>query len=158
MKKFATTLFIMFVLLLFTSNLYALIADGFEEKDFILYYGTTADTVTIGWDHGNGFNATTDTYELTIHNPERDINVVVITGIIITTHTMQLPKTGHWIVKLRTKRVVTDADPAYSIWAESTNPEFAKVNGEPRGWWIFTWIASTGPIAIPSNQLLMNNH
>jgi hypothetical protein len=40
----------------------------------------------------------------------------------------------------------------YSEWAESTDPAVASVNGQPRAWWIFTWIAPTGPIIIGEQE------
>lgn len=150
-------LFLISLVLLFSLNAYALTADGFEEKDLYLYYGTTADNITIGWDEPLDYNTETDTYEMVIHNPERDIDVGMVVDLTGTTFTIQCPKTGHWIVKVRTKRVLEDSTIEYSVWAESTDPVYAKVDGVARGWWIFTWIASTGPI-IPTSQLLMDNH
>ena len=158
MKRIFSVTLIILTIFLFSLNAHALTADGFEGKDLYLYYGTTADNITIGWDAGDGFNADTDTYEIVIHNPERNMDASMVEGLSENTLIIQCPKVGHWIVKVRTQRVLEDGTIEYSVWAESTDPKYAKVNGEPRGWWIFTWLASTGPIITNNNKILMDNH
>ncbi len=125
---------------------FALTADGFEGFDYFTYYGTTADDITLAWDQPIGFDILTDDYEILLHNPERDITI----PLIITLErqiTFKTTMTGHWIIKIRA-RYYDGTEYKYSEWAISTNPIFALVNNEPKGWWIFTWIASTGPIEI----------
>jgi hypothetical protein len=142
MKKLL--IFVLFILFLLPINSHALTADGFEGADHYTYYGTTADDITLAWDEPTGYDVLKDDFEVVLYNPERNITI----PLIITPElqvTFKTSKTGHWIVKLRTRKY-DGTKYEYSVWAVSTDPTVAKVNDVPRGWWIFTWIASTGPI------------
>ena len=143
---------IMAFLLLFVSNsAEALVTYGDDMMgyDYYTYLGYTSHDITCAWDQSEGYVVETDDYEFEIYNPERKITdkkgFVDATQIVFKT-----PKTGHWIARIRARRLIDGETPEYeySEWSESTDPAVASVNGEPRGWWIFTWIAPTGPIII----------
>ena len=158
MKRYIKVLLISFTLLLFSLNAYALTAEGFNGYDYYTYYGTTADNIKIAWDAGADFNSTTDTYEMALHNPERDITVNVIADLVDNFFTIKCPKTGHWVPRVRTKRIKDDGTFEYSEWSVSTDETVAKVDGVLKGWWIFTWIASTGPITGDQRTIFLKNN
>jgi len=131
------------LILLFCTNLYA-----WENLDYYTYSGTTDELITVKWDQAEGFDESTDDYELVLYNPERDYEIPLsITSELQITFSTN--KTGHWIPKVRSRRY-NGTEYEYSEWAESIDSSYSVVvNGtdyEPKGWWIFTWIAPTGPI------------
>jgi len=154
-KSFLIKIILILSFLLFSLNTYA-----WEEVDYYLYYGDTSEYTTVAWadprvttpeNPMDDYNPATDSFEISIFNKERDINVVVATNIPgdIFEHTFRLPKTGHWIPKIRAVRyAVVDGVEENTVtdWSESINPEVAVVNGVSRSWWLFAWIAPVGPI------------
>jgi hypothetical protein len=128
---------------MYASVAFALEATGFSGKDYYTWYGTTADNVTVSWDQPSDYK-TGDTFEIQLKNPERNITVNIPDATTFS-KIFKCPRTGHWIVYVRTKRIVS-GQPQYSNWVNSTDPIIATVNGQPRAWWLFTWIAGTGPI------------
>jgi len=148
MKKLLLLFFILFISLSLPIYSHALDADGFEGIDHYTYYGTTADEITVAWDLPTGHDVLTDDFEIVLVNPERNIEIplAIIPETVITFKTS---KTGHWIVKMRTRGwdAATETH-EYSVWIISTDPVYARVDGVARGWWIFTSIASTGPIEL----------
>ena len=110
--------------------------------DIAEYRCSTADFVDVHWDHFTG-REPGDTYEMVAYNPESDIEVHIFVGLVYNHFLMRMPKTGHWILKVRSQR-----GDLISEWAESDNPLYATVNGLPRGWIVFAWIAPTGPIEL----------
>jgi hypothetical protein len=131
---------------------HALEATGFAGKDYYTWYGTTADNVTVSWDQPEGY-ISGDGFEIQIKNPERSV-AVNIPETTALTKTFKCPKTGHWTVHVRSKRL-TNGTWQYSTWADSIDPAVAKVNGQPRAWWLFVWIAGPGPI---SEEKQTGNH
>jgi hypothetical protein len=146
-NKTVRKVLVMIVFFLLFLSMSKLHAAGFSGKDYYTWYGTTADNVTVGWDAPAGYQ-TSDSFEVQIKNPERNI-VVNIPGTTELTKVFKCPKTGHWTVHVRTKRIVNN-QPQFSSWADSTDPSAATVDSQPRGWWLFTWLAGTGSINIGS--------
>jgi len=145
-KKLLLTISLAMLILSCTAcAVYALEATGFAGKEYYTWYGTTADNVTVQWDAPTGYIAG-DGFEIQIKNPERSI-VVNIPETTALSKTFKCPKTGHWTVHVRSKRLV-DSTWQYSTWADSTDPAVAKVNDVARGWWLFVWIAGTGGINV----------
>jgi len=148
---------ILLIILLFSLNASA----QWEEIDLYLYYGDTSKDVTVAWgnpkittpeDITDDYNVDTDVFQISMHNKERDIEVLIsdtIPGDVFT-HTFKLPKTGHWTPKIRVVRTTTDSEGIEIVettaWVLSSNAEIAEVNGILRGWWLFGWLAPTGPI------------
>lgn len=147
--------FLLLIFLLFSINVYA-----WDEMDYYLYYGTTAESITVAWadprietptDINDDYNPLIDHFEISIFNKERKIEQVVVNNIPgdVFQYTFNLPKTGHWIPKIRAVRhAIVDGVEENTVtdWSESIDPEVAVVNGLSRSWWLFAWIASTGPI------------
>lgn len=146
---------IVFFLLLTVSNASALTTYGDEMMgyDYYTYLTYTSKDITVKWDQPEDWNAETDDFEFEIYNPERKItNSKGFIGEFQIT--FKTEKTGHWVARVRARRYVDGETPEYllSEWSESTNPEVASVNEQPRAWWIFTWIAPTGPIIIGEKE------
>jgi len=147
MKKWYLTV-VMFLLMLLPAASFALEATGFSGKDIYTWYGTTADNVNVSWDAPVNY-VTGDSFEIQIKNPERNI-VVNIPETTTFTKQFKCPKTGHWTVHVRSKRLISSVW-QYSDWIASTDPTVATVAGQPRAWWLFVWITGTGPISKEDN-------
>lgn len=123
---------ILLIFLFLSTPAFALEATGLEGYDYYTWYGTTADDVVLGWKQADDYKAGDD-FELKIYNPERKITHDL--GFTLNfTLTFKLPKTGHWITKIRTRRLVPE-DPGppvkpeyykYSAWSYSTDKNVAK--------------------------------
>ena len=96
----------------------------------------TGESVTVGWD----IVSNADSYKWELVSHERGNAVFAQGSTTATTASIVIPKTGHWIV--RVKAVNANGE---SAWAESTGPE-ARAEGQTQPWWIFAWLApATGP-------------
>jgi len=116
---------------------------SFSGNSNYTYTGTTADVVTLAWNAPVGYQIG-DVFEIQIRNIERNIirNIPETTAL---TKTFKCLKTGHWTVYIRSKRLVGSTW-EFSEWVNSTDITVATVDGQPRAWWLFTWVAGTGPI------------
>lgn len=147
--------FLLLIFLLFSLNVYA-----WEEMDYYLYYGTTAESTTVAWadprvttpaDTNDDYDPLTDHFEISIYNKERNIERVIVDNIPgdVFQYTFKLPQTGHWITKIRgVRHSIVDGVEENTVtgWSESINATVAEVNGLPKAWWLFAWIAPAGPI------------
>jgi hypothetical protein len=137
-------------------------AQTWEGIDYYLYYGDTGKDVSIAWadptvltpeDPFDDYDPLKDIFELIIYNKERDYTVKIADIPADQFEwTFKVPKIGHWVPKIRVKRVETvdGVDSIeYTEWSESIDSTVAQVDGVDRGWWLFTWLAPTGPIIIP---------
>jgi len=138
-------------------------AQTWEGIDHYLYYGDTGKDISVAWadpkvitpeDPFDDYNPLTDVFELIIYNKDRDYTVKIsdVIPADVFEWTFKVPKVGHWVPKIRVKRVETvdGVDSIeYTEWSESTDPTVAQVNGIDRGWWLFAWLDATGPIIIP---------
>jgi len=148
------------LILILTFLFFSLSAYAWEEIDYHLYYGDTSKFITVAWGDPrvttpentmDDYNPATDSFEISIFNKERNIEQVVATNIPgnVFEYSFRAPKTGHWIPKIRVVRYeIVDGVEENTVtdWSESINPEVAEVNGLPKAWWIFAWIAPVGPI------------
>lgn len=117
-------------------------SDNWEKKQITEYYGTTANTLTCNW------TAVTDAegYEVRLYHMERDVENVLASGKTTnTTLTFQLPRTGHYIVKIRPCR---DDYTDCAEWSESIDPTTSDVDGESAGWAVYGYVESPGGIVI----------
>ena len=147
--------FLLLIFLLFSLNVYA-----WEEMDYYLYYGTTAESVTVAWgdprvttpeDINDDYDPLTDHFEISIYNKERNIERVIVDNIPgdVFQYTFKLPQTGHWITKIRAVRhSIVDGveENTFTNWGESIDATISVVNDSPKAWWLFAWIAPAGPI------------
>lgn len=146
MKKYFSIIIIFLVLTGCGGQKSFLVSDGFEGKDYYTYYGTTADTAQASWERPPNYIAGQDYFDIKLYNPERDIEIIIAEAFDGFTIEFKCPKTGHWVVRLRTARQNQDQTWLYSEWIESIDSNHATVDGQPRAWWLFSWVASTGPI------------
>jgi hypothetical protein len=109
---------------------------AWQKTDIVEYHGYTGEDIEVAWDQVVNL-----TYDLALFNKERDIQLPLANDFTGVTLTFQVPKTGHWIVKVRARRGAETSE-----WSESIDPTRATVDGEARGWMLFTWIAPAGPI------------
>ncbi len=151
---------------------------AWEKLDYVTYYGNTGEEVTVAWENpcekcadGNycpssgvcsdGSSCTPctipDEYEFKFFH--KDMGQDLIIGTTSNTQvTVIIPKVGHYIVKVRSKKndcvhedpndINSPMVPCYSDWAISTDPTYATVDNTHRAWWIFTWISPPGDIGI----------
>lgn len=107
-------------------------------KDYVTYYGYTDELFTANWD----LISSADSYEWRVYHVERDM--YVLSGESATTSfTIQFPRTGHYIIEVRSKN-----EYGVSEWAKSIDSTKATVNGESRAWWVYGYISAPGPITI----------
>jgi hypothetical protein len=116
-------------------------AGDFVKKDLVTYFGTTDKSLTCRWDT---IEAYIDEFELRLFHVERDVETPIANGKTSQNElTFKLPRTGHFIVKVR----ACERDYTFcSDWSESIDPEVATVDGEPRGWWVYGHVAAPGEL------------
>ena len=103
------------------------------------YFGTTAEPVTLQWIVSSGAVG----YELRAYHHEQQIYIWMGSTTELT-FTYQLPKSGHYTFMVR---AVGTGD-KFSTWSESTDPVVAIVDGQPRAWWSYGYVAPPGQIVI----------
>jgi len=140
MKKILTIVLTLLILVIPVFALEISGLSGFTGYDYYTWFGKTTDNVTIYWDAPEEYIAG-DKFQIQIKNPERNISVNIPETAALN-KTFKCPKLGHWIVCIRTKRIVSGI-PKYSSWKESTDAKIATVDGKPRGWWLYTWVDGT---------------
>lgn len=106
------------------------------KNDHVTYWGTTSETVTIAWDASIGATR----YEWQAYHPET--SMTVLTGNTPgTTITINLPKAGHYVIRLRAC-TATEGDPDLcSDWINTLDANYAQVDGQARSWWIYRVLA-----------------
>lgn len=144
MVRFFSTLLI---LLIFSVGLLLLSggsALAITQHDHVTYYVNTGEILTAAWDAVD----TATSYEMQLLRFEWDNEIVQEwIGITETSQIFTTPKSGMYIIRVRAR----NAD-GVSEWAVSINTEFATVDGEPRSWWVYGYMASPGPIEINSGD------
>jgi hypothetical protein len=135
----------MFIRKLFYSALFLVLfavpsqAGEFVKKDLVTYFGTTDKSLTCAWDQ---LEPDVNEFELRLFHVERNVETAVANGKTSQRElTFKLPRSGHFIVKVRA------CERNYAVcsdWSESVNPEVASVDGESRGWWVYGHVAAPG--------------
>lgn len=107
-------------------------------KDYVTYYGYTDEMFPLVWDIGEG----ADSYEWRVYSVEK--KMYVANGVSgVTEAKIQLPFTGHFIMEVRSKNTF-----GYSDWAQSIDATKAKVDGEPRAWWVYGHVSPPSGLVI----------
>jgi hypothetical protein len=137
MKKLIASLFL--ILFLTITSVSALESD-WVGKDYVTAFGTTDKEITVTWNVVDG----ADLYDVEMFHVEQNVvaKTVEVTENSITT---KLPKSGHYIFRVR---ACNSSRSDCSIWVESIDPEYARVNDQPRAWWVYGYVAPPGPITI----------
>ena len=113
-----------------------------SKKTNIEYFGTTNNEITISWSSV----PEAEGYEIRLFHVERNVENIVANGkTALTQITFKLPRTGHYIVKVRAcvNNYINCND-----WSESINSEQSIVDGTAQGWIIYGHVSSPGPIVI----------
>ena len=143
---------VVLLLILLSANAFT-----WEGKDYYTWFGTTDEQIKLGWYCASCF--TDETYELELFNIERN-SVVITASTPLYELTVSLPFSGHYISRIRTIRPTTEAvclerdgnsyrnGMCYTEWVESIDPNHSTVDGNPRGWWVYGYIAPPGPPVI----------
>ena len=117
---------------------------AWELKDYVTYVGHTNEVITVAWNDSTN----TDYYEVRLYHVEK--NVYLPRGTTIeSTMSINLPRTGHYIVEVRGINSFFEG-----AWSQSTNSNNSEVNGTEKGWWVYGYLAPVGPIII---GMLKNN-
>lgn len=111
-------------------------AFAYEGLDYFTYFGTTAETYTVTW--AADPNALINHVRLFNHEKNIYVDLGSTTGSQWDIH---LPKTGHYSAEVRSCN-----DNGCSEWSKSIDPDRAKVNDNPRAWWIYGYVAPPGPL------------
>ncbi|OEU68380.1 MAG: hypothetical protein BBJ57_02120 [Desulfobacterales bacterium PC51MH44] len=116
-----------------------------EMYDYVTYFDYTEKSEVFKWDADNA-----EYYKFKLHHVEKDIDVAMGT----TTQSqvrIHYPRSGHYIHFLKactTQIKDDDGNDLCSEWVDSTDPEYAKVNGEAQAWWVYRYLSPPGPIII----------
>jgi len=123
----------------------AAFAAGVTQHDHVTYYINTGETLTAAWDSVEGATS----YDMQMLRVEWDNEVVQEwVGITNTQQSFTTPKAGMYTIRVRAVN-----EDEVSVWATSTDIEFATVDSEPRSWWVYGYTAPPGPIVIDDNQI-----
>ena len=104
----------------------------FEAKDYVTYFGTTDKEISVSWDPND---PAPERYEVSLKNIERDTMTPIWSGPLPPA-IIKLPHSGHFVPMIRACQ-----EEQCGGWAESTNIEVARVDGQPRAWWLYGYIA-----------------
>ena len=120
----------------FTVNAFA-----WEGLDYFTYFGTTDDPIIIAWTAGEGV----EKYQIRALHKERNKYIEFGTTAECE-YTIVLPRSGHYIFEVRSLKLKEGSDDKYitSEWAVSNDPQYATVDGEPRAWWVYGYVAPPG--------------
>jgi len=128
----------MAVYFMFMSGFISLSNAAWEMKDLACYFYTTDSSITAAWAVAPGV----DEYELRLKHYERDV-YVDLGSTTDTQYTFSLPRSGHWTLEIRGTNSYKQGP-----WTPATDPIYGTVDGQPRGWWIYGYLAPVGPITI----------
>ena len=122
----------------FAADSFTVTSNTTGKYDYYTYFVTTGAQITVEW----LVVSNAKHYEVQIYNIERkEIKAIGITGN--TEMIFSLSRTGHYAARVRAVN-----DIGASAWSESTDPTVATVDGTPRGWWLYGYLAPPGPIII----------
>ena len=138
---------VMWMLYLFSTSGFAqtaLDANAEATYDWATKYTFSGSTKTFSWCQPEAADPWTIwadlTYDLEIVHFQRD-QTWRITGIRALSYNWVIPRTGHYIARVR---AVTSQ--GASDWTVSTNDSVGDgICGAGTGWWIFAWVAPAGP-------------
>ena len=118
--------------------------EGFVAVDRVTYFGTTDKQLKISWDHNT---PQPEFYEVKLYHVERETESPAGIGKTADNSIIfKLPRSGHFIARVRACEGDVCGD-----WSESINPEVATVDGQPRAWWLYGYVAKPGDIVINAN-------
>lgn len=125
-----------------TQSISLVFSSTWSNRKVFEYIGTTNKKVTVSWQSVSNVNG----YEVRLVNLDRNSEVMLSNGKVSTNSiTFSLPKTGHYIVKVRSQR---NNYTELSDWAYSNIPGDAIVDNETAGWCIYGTVAQPGTIII----------
>lgn len=125
-----------------SAEMYQYPGGAFDGKDLYTYVGTTDLELKVEW------TPVTDAtgYQLELYSVNRNA-YVARASTPSPNLTFKVPNQGMYIVRIRAVRqLAAGADPINSDWSTSDDPTVALVDGNPRGWWIYGFLAPPGPI------------
>jgi hypothetical protein len=111
-----------------------------DGKDAYTYVATTDLDIPVAWTP----SADAESYELELYSVNRK-TFVARAKTTEPSLTFKAPFQGLFIVRIRS--VNGEGDTAiYSDWVTADSPDTGLVDGTPRGWWIYAFLAPPGPI------------
>lgn len=96
------------------------------------YWLFTGESVTIAWDASAG----ADRYEYELLNVERGERVFAQGSTAGVQTAVAIPKTGHWVFRVRAVN-----SEGVSDWARCDDAQYAQIDGKAQSWWVFAWVA-----------------
>lgn len=127
-------LFIFFPIISYSENIET---SGFELKDIATYIGTTDKQIKVTWD----IVQEATYYKVRLVSIEREEEILINDHIDVNNIIFQLPKSGHYIVKIQACN-----DQICSVDSSSDDSQIALVNGEHKGWWLYGYIKKPGSL------------
>jgi hypothetical protein len=141
-KRLAKLGLILLLILVFTGSVFA---TWDKIMDRVLYFGTTDALITMSWDPV----AEATGYEVELFHIEQNTKMLpygTSNHTSGTNLTFKLPKTGHYIFKVRS--CINNFAECGDEWSESIDSTKAIVDGENKAWWVYGYVAKPGDITI----------
>lgn len=150
MRKWLLAALLLASTLLFTGlTVHAVDAPWRTDHQLTTYWYTTDKLATIAW------NSNTD-YQMGDQFELKAVWLETSTEYSLTTtpnleYAVRAPRVGHFEIFVRTVRPSAPADLRYSVWARTTDPTHALVDGQPKGWILYWQMAAPGGVIIGLN-------
>lgn len=113
----------------------------YDGKDLYTYVGTTDLEIKVSWTPV----LDAESYDLELYCVDRNVNVAQA-NTPTAGLTIKAPHQGLFIVRVRAVRTPPTGPQITSEWVSTDDPTIALVDGKPRGWWIYSFLAPPGPI------------
>ena len=126
---------------------------GGEVYDVVTYWDFTEKYETVAWDpvqdnpDTEEVESAAEYYNIKMLHIEQ--NVELARGRVDhpgTQAALVFPRSGHYKVMVNACNHDSEGVEQCSDWAESTNSQYATVDGQPKGWWVYRHISPPGPL------------
>lgn len=151
--KIKTKLFTSFILLMFFIFMFPVFGayPYFRHDDTTIYWYETDETVTTGWD------ASADTAYYKVRANWIRGDTLMQTYDLGTTTNLEMvipaPRAAVFVIGVQ----ACNSSDECSSWAESNDPAYATVDGQPKAWLLIFSLAGTGPIIISTKEEILQH-
>lgn len=117
---------------------------GFDSVGTHTYIGYTSEPFVVEWD------SVTDaaSYDVRVYSVDRKA-YMVIANTLPPEFTINFPRVGMYVITTRAKgecMVDGSLQPCEGNWSETSDPNDSEVDGQPKGWMVYVFLAPPGPI------------
>jgi hypothetical protein len=120
-------------------------AAGLTPLDYATYYAATGKPFLLSWDDQGA-----DYYEVRLFSVERNVDLETVKTETNKTE-ITLPYAGHFVAYIRACATIENKLQC-GDWSKTTDEEIARVNGMPKGFWLYGHPAPPGGIDVNQQQ------